>query len=300
MNLQDYQDDEKDIDLTVCSLPDKWILARLNQAVTETTRALEEYRYNEGAQVIYHFIWHELCDWYLELIKAYLYRADETRRAITQKTLAYVLDKALKLLHPFMPFITEEIWQQLPHAGESIMIAEYPQERPELADEEAARKMERIMGVITGVRNIRGEMGISPLTLIAIILIAEDEETAAVLREYLGFVKDLARVKEARISVQGERPRAAATALADGVEVFVPLEGVIEDPRKEQQRLTKELTRLLEDLDLTQGKLANKAFVQKAPPDKVQKERDKLQEFSLLKEKLEQRLAIFRELVQGS
>jgi valyl-tRNA synthetase len=300
MNLEDYQDDKKDIDLTVCSIPDKWILARLNQAIVETTRALEEYRYNEGAQVIYHFIWHEFCDWYLELIKAYLYHADETRRAITQKTLAYVLDKALKVLHPFMPFITEEIWQQLPHAGESIMVAEYPRERLELCDEEAAREMERIMGVITGVRNIRGEMGIPPLTLIAIILIAEDEETAARLREHLGFVKDLARVKEARISVQGERPRAAATALADGVEVFVPLEGVIEDPRKEQQRLSKELTRLLEDLDLTQGKLANEAFLQKAPPDKVQKEREKLLEFSLLKEKLEQRLAIFRELVEGS
>ena len=155
------------------------------------------------------------------------------------------------------------------------------------------------MEVITGVRNIRGEMGITPLTQITIILIAEDEKTAAALREHVGFVKDLARVKEARIVVQGERPRAAAAALADGVEVFVPLEGVIEDPQKEQQRLTKELTKLLADLELTQGKLANEAFLAKAPADKVQKERDKLQEFSLLKEKLEQRLAIFRELVEG-
>jgi valyl-tRNA synthetase len=300
MNLQDYQDDCPEMDLANCSTPDRWILARLNRAIAEVTRALDEYRYNEGAQVIYHFIWHELCDWYLELIKASLYHSDASQRAITQKTLVYVLDKTLKLLHPFMPFITEEIWQHLPHAGESIMIAEYPEVRPELIDDTAVREMERTMEVITGVRNIRGEMGIPPLTQINIILLAEDEAIAAALRKHLGFVNDLARVKEARITVQGERPRAAATALANGVEVFVPLEGVIEEPQKEQQRLTKELTRLLADLELTQSKLANQSFLQKAPPDKVQKEREKLLEFSTLKEKLEQRLAIFKELVKGS
>jgi valyl-tRNA synthetase len=300
MNLEDYRDDGTDLNLSVCSTPDRWILARLNRTVAETTRALDEYRYNEGAQVIYHFIWHELCDWYLELSKASLYHSDKGERTITQKTLAYVLDKALKLLHPFMPFITEEIWQQVPHAGESIMIAAYPEVRPELMDDTAVREMERIMEVITGVRNIRGEMGIPPLNQIKIILIAEDQETAEALKMHLGFVKDLARVKDAQITVQGERPRAAATALANGVEVFVPLEGVIDDPQKEQQRLTKELTRLMTDLELTQGKLANAAFLQKAPPDKIQKERDKLQEFSALKEKLEQRLTIFKELVKDS
>jgi valyl-tRNA synthetase len=297
MNLEDYRDDGKGIDLAKCSTPDKWILVRLNRALAEGTRALEEYRFNEGAQLIYHFIWHELCDWYLELIKPYLYHADATRRGITQKTLVYVLDKTLKLLHPYMPFITEEIWQQLPHAGESIMVADYPEVRPELVDDVAAREMERIMGVITGVRNIRGEMGIPPVTIIDIILIAEDEVIAAALKDHVGFVKDLARVKEAQIMVQGKRPRAAATALADGVEVFVPLEGVIEDPQKERQRLTKELTKLLNDLDLIQRKLANDSFLEKAPPDKVQKERDKLEEFTILKEKLEQRLTIFGELV---
>ncbi|MBN1255391.1 MAG: valine--tRNA ligase [Deltaproteobacteria bacterium] len=300
MNLADYHDDGKGIALAQCSSPDKWVLARLNRAIAEATQALEEYRFNEGAQIIYHFIWHELCDWYLELIKPYLYHDDKNRRAITQKTLVYVLDKTLKLLHPYMPFITEEIWQQLPHNGESIMIADYPEVKPELVDDEAARELERIMGVITGIRNIRGEMGIPPLATVDVILIAEDEAIAATLKDHLGFVKDLARVNEAEIVVQGERPRAAATALADGVEVFVPLEGVIEDPQKEQQRLTKELTKLLADLEFTQKKLGNESFLQKAPPDKVQKERDKLQEFSSLKEKLEQRLAIFKELVEGT
>jgi valyl-tRNA synthetase len=299
MNVEGYRDDGAAIDLTQCSLPDRWILARLNQAVADVTRSLDEYRFNDGAQAVYHFIWHELCDWYLELSKGYLYHGETSRRTLTQKTLVYVLDQALKLLHPYMPFITEEIWHHLPHTGESIMVAEYPRVRPELTDEGAIKVMERIMEVISGVRNIRGEMGITPPTQITVILIAEDEKTAADIKEHVEFIKDLARVKEARIVVQGDRPRAAAAALADGVEVFVPLEGVIEDPQKEQQRLTKELTKLLVDLELTQGKLANEAFLSKAPADKVQKERDKLQEFSLLKGKLEQRLAIFKELVEG-
>ncbi|UCC66548.1 MAG: valine--tRNA ligase [Deltaproteobacteria bacterium] len=300
MNLKDYQDDHEGIDLGVCSTPDKWILARLNRAIAEVTRALEEYRFNEGAQVLYHFIWHELCDWYLELIKPYLYQeGNGSRKAITQKTLVYVLDKTLKLLHPYMPFITEEIWQRLPHEGESIMVAGHPEVRRELEDEGAVREMERIKGVITGVRNIRGEMGILPLTFVDVILITEDEEIGSSLREHLGFIKELARVREVTILVRGERPRAAATALADGVEVFVPLQGVVEDPRKEQKRLTKELNRLLADLELTQRKLANQSFLTKAPPEVVNNEQEKLHEFSSLKEKLEKRLGIFKELTEG-
>ncbi|MBW2038262.1 MAG: valine--tRNA ligase [Deltaproteobacteria bacterium] len=300
MNLRDYQDDHEGMDLAVCSTPDKWILAKLNQAIAEATRALEEYRFNEGAQVLYHFVWHELCDWYLELIKPYLYQgSDGSRKTITQKTLVYVLDKTLTLLHPYMPFITEEIWQRLPHDGESIMVADYPEVKPELVDEGAVKEMERIMGVITGVRNIRGEMGIPPLTFVDVILVTEDEEIAFSLGKYLDFVKDLARVREVMILTRGERPRAAATALADGVEVFVPLQGVVEDPQREQRRLTKELRRLLDELELTQRKLANESFLTKAPPEVVNKERERLQEFSSLKEKLKGRLNIFKELAGG-
>ncbi len=297
MNLRDYQDGHEEIDLTVCSTPDKWILARLNRTIAEVTRALEEYRFNEGAQILYQFIWHELCDWYLELIKPYLYQGDDgSRKVITQKTLVYVLDKTLKLLHPYMPFITEEIWQRLPHEGDSIMVADYPEVRPKLVDEGAVREMERIKEVITGVRNIRGEMDISPITFVNVILVTEDEEIASSLKEHQGFIKDLARAHEARILVKGERPRAAATALADGVEVFVPIQGVVEDPQREQRRLNKELKRLLNDLELTQRKLANETFLKKAPVEVVNKERGKLEEFSSLKEKLERRLDIFKEL----
>ncbi|RLB07063.1 MAG: valine--tRNA ligase [Deltaproteobacteria bacterium] len=299
MNLQDYQDDRKEIDLAACSTPDKWILARLNRTIAEVTRALEEYRFNEGAQTLYHFIWHELCDWYLELIKPYLYQGSGGRRATTQKTLVYVLDKTLKLLHPYMPFITEEIWQRLPHNGDSIMVANYPEVRSDLVDEEAVKEMERIKDVITGVRNIRGEMGVAPLTYVDVILVADDEKIASSLKEHLRFIQDLARARQIRIAVKGERPRAAATALADGVEVFVPLQGLVEDPQMEHRRLTKELRKLLDELEITQKKLANESFLKKAPAEIINKEREKLQEFSSLKEKLERRLDIFRELAGG-
>ena len=300
MNLGDYQDDHREVDLTICSPPDRWILARLNRTVAEVTRALEEYRFNEGAHVLYQFIWHELCDWYLELVKPYLYpKGDGNRRVITQKILVYVLDKTLKLLHPYMPFITEEVWQRLPHEGESIMVAGYPEVMPELIDEGAVREMERIKEVITGIRNIRGEMGISPKTIVDVILLSEDEHVAYSLKEHLGFIKDLARIRDAKILVEGERPRAAATALADGVEIFVPLQGVVEDPQRELKRLTKELRKLLDELQLTNRKLSNESFLNKAPLNVVNKERKKLQEFSSLKEKLERRLSIIREMVVG-
>jgi len=236
-----------------------------------------------SSNVLYQFIWHELCDWYLELVKPYLYpKGDGNRRVITQKILVYVLDKTLKLLHPYMPFITEEVWQRLPHEGESIMVAGYPEVMPELIDEGAVREMERIKEVITGIRNIRGEMGISPKTIVDVILLSEDEHVAYSLKEHLGFIKDLARIRDAKILVEGERPRAAATALADGVEIFVPLQGVVEDPQRELKRLTKELRKLLDELQLTNRKLSNESFLNKAPLNVVNR-----------------RLSIIREMVVG-
>ena len=301
MNLGDYEDDRKDIDVTVCSVADKWILARLNRIIAEATRAVEEYRFNDGAQSLYHFIWHELCDWYLELIKPDLYQEGRSeRKTIAQKILVYALDGTLRLLHPYMPFISEEIWQQIPHEGDSVMVAQYPEVRSELVDEQAARDMEVVMGAITGVRNIRGEMGIPPASFVDAILVTEDENIAATLNKLSSFVKELARVHDVKIVLKGERPRAAATALADGVEVFVPLEKLVADPEKEQKRLSKELTKVTNDLERTQGKLAKKSFVTKAPPEVVNKERNKLDEFSALRDKLVRRLEIIRELGVGT
>jgi valyl-tRNA synthetase len=297
MNLSDYQPDGTDIDPARCSTPDKWILARLSRTTEQVTSALDDYRFNDAAQELYHFVWHELCDWYLELSKPYLYKgAHPDRRTTTQRVLAYVFDNTLRLLHPFMPFISEEIWQRLPHDGESLTIAPYPGVAPALVDNAAARAMERVMGVITGVRTIRGEMGIPPASTVDIVVIAEDDGVAATVTHHLSLIKDLARVNDVRILVGGGRPRAAAAALAEGVEIFVPLEGLVADPRAEERRLNKELVKILTDLERSQKKLANDSFLSKAPDDVVQKERDKVAELSLRKEKVEGRLVIIAEL----
>jgi len=298
MNVRDYEGvaSQGPIDITSSPLPDRWICARLNGTIREVRGALEEYRFNDGAQVLYQFIWHELCDWYLELIKPYLYREEYGEgRALTQQILVYVMDQTLRLLHPYMPCITEEIWQQLPHEGESIMVAEYP-EANGVPDERAVGQMERLMGAINGVRNIRGEMDIAPGTYVDVILVADDEEIAQGLDEYSLHIKELGRVKTVNVQVRGERPRAAAASMAEGVEVFVPLARVVENPESEKARLQKQLDKILADLERTERKLGNETFVTEAPAEVVAKEQNKRKEFKLLQEKLGRRIAVLDEL----
>jgi len=298
MNLEDYgaEPGSGPIDLKNGTVPDRWILARLHDTIREVRAALEEYRFNDGAQVLYQFIWHALCDWYLELIKPCLYREDYAEgRLHTQRVLVYVMDQTLKLLHPYMPCITEEIWQQLPHEGESIMVAGYP-EVEGVPDDRAVREMERVISVINGVRTIRGEMDIPPGTHVDVVLVAEDEEVAEGLAAHTVHVKELGRVGTVHIQVRGERPRGAAASLADGVEVFVPLVRVVEDPEREERRLQKELSKVLDDLERTERKLGNEVFLAKAPPEIVEKERKKLQEFRVVQEKLGRRIAVLGQL----
>jgi len=298
MNLGDFPEEGVDgLRVEELTLPDRWVLTRLNEAIREVTRALEDYHFNDAAQAIYHFFWHELCDWYLELIKPFLYqREDEGLRRSTQRTLVYVLDKTLKLLHPFMPFITEEIWQLLPHRGESITVAPWPEPDERLSFEEESRRMGLVMRVITRVRNIRGEMGVAPTTRVRAILKAEDEGVAQVMREGEGFIRDLGLLKELEVRVGGERPQAAAMAMAEGVEVFVPLEDLIPDPKREEARLQKELRRVMKELEFLQRKLSNRDFLERAPQEVVAKERGKLQEYSDRRAKLEERLEAIRGL----
>ncbi|RLA92663.1 MAG: valine--tRNA ligase, partial [Deltaproteobacteria bacterium] len=276
MNLTDYPGDGVELPEGEPSLPDRWILTELRRAIGEVTRALEEYRFNEAAQALYHFVWHRFCDWYLELIKPFLYqREDPQLRLNTQRTLVYVFDKLLKMLHPFMPFITEEIWQRLPHVGESLVVAPWPEAEDVPADEAASRKMERVMGVITAVRNIRGEMGVSPTRRVNVILRVEDEEVAGELRQNALFIRSLGFVDGLQVVLGGAPPEAAAAAIAQGVEVFVPFKDLVPDPQREEARLLKELRKVLQELEFVQRKLSNRAFLERAPREVVLKERQK-------------------------
>jgi len=297
MNLTDYPGDGVELPKGEPSLPDRWILTELRRAIGEVTRALEEYRFNEAAQALYHFVWHRFCDWYLELIKPFLYqREDPQLRLNTQRTLVYVFDKLLKMLHPFMPFITEEIWQRLPHVGESLVVAPWPEAEDVPADEAASRKMERVMGVITAVRNIRGEMGVSPTRRVNVILRVEDEEVAGELRQNALFIRSLGFVDGLQVVLGGAPPEAAAAAIAQGVEVFVPFKDLVPDPQREEARLLKELRKVVQELEFVQRKLSNRAFLERAPREVVLKERQKAAELEELRGKLEGRLRVVREL----
>ncbi len=276
------------------SLADRWILSRLNSVTKEAESALLEYRFNDAASVLYQFIWHEYCDWYLELSKPALYEEKGSlARTATQTVLAHVLETALRLLHPIMPFITEEIWQTLPDKvrvkGESIMIATYPVADENLINPGIEQDMQMVMDLIMAIRNIRGEMNIAPSMQIRVIVKVENKALGEHLEKSAGYVKTLARVSELCIGAAETKPTAAATAVITGAEVYVPLEGIL-DLTQERDRLLKEIAKISKDIEVFSKKLSNKNFVDKAPKEVVEKDTAKLEEFKVKREKLEQSL----------
>ena len=211
MNLEKFNVDEmtQEVPPKEFSLPDRWIRGRLNQVIREVRRSLEDYKFNEASHVLYQFIWHEFCDWYLELTKLYLYKeGGKKRRKLTQRTLLEVLDAVLRLLHPFMPFITEEIWQQLPQRkeNESVMIAEFPKPDKRYDDEEVADEMALIIEVTNALRNLRGEMNHPPGEQIVVLFRTKNEEVEKRLREHQSFIQFLALVKKFKFGQDLEKP----------------------------------------------------------------------------------------------
>jgi valyl-tRNA synthetase len=270
-NLADFPGISHEIDLGEMSLANRWILSRFNETIRDVTEALEEYRFNEGAQAIYHFIWHEFCDWFLELIKPVLYGTDDQQeRIVTQYVLMKVLDGVLRVLHPFMPFITEEIWQRLPHEDNSIMIADFPRYDDGLKDEEAIGDMDLVMRTIGGIRNIRGEMDIAPNKRLDVFLLAGKDGIRERLEQYRTYIIHLARVKGLSYVTSGEKYRNAARAVLGDVEIFIPL-GKDMDLEGEARRLKKELHKVEMDLEMADRKLSNDEFISKAPEEVVEK-----------------------------
>jgi valyl-tRNA synthetase len=282
---------------------DRWILARTQRAVNETVAALEAFRFNEAAGTAYHFVWHELCDWYIELAKESLYGEDRDRagvagsraearpqhesaeRRATQATLVHALETALRLLHPFMPFITEELWHHLRARvkadawPDSIYAASYP--RPGPVDEAAERSFGPVIGLVDAVRNIRGEMNVPFKVALEDVEIGSlGREAVAMVREELGRIQRLANVKGAIVHADGapiEKRPASAVAVGDGFEVRVGLAGAV-DVAAESARIDREIAKLNADLAGVEKKLANPAFVEKAPRDVVEKDRARAEE----------------------
>jgi len=306
MNLDDDFSPNSELLTPNSSLADRWILSRLNSVTKDVQAALVDYRFNDVASSLYHFIWHEYCDWYLEFSKPVLYEEKgSASRQATQTVLAHVLETALRLLHPIMPFITEEIWQTLPVGfrvqgsgsgvqkgkgiAESIMVAAYPIADEKLINAEIERDMQMVMDLILAIRNIRGEMNIAPSMQISVIVKVETKAFGEHLEKSAGYAKTLARIKDLRIGVSEAKPKSVATAVIAGAEVYVPLEGIL-DLTQEGDRLQKELAKISKDIEVFSKKLSNKNFVDKAPKEVVEKDTAKLEEFKVKREKLEQSL----------
>jgi valyl-tRNA synthetase len=256
------------------SLADRWIRSRLARTTRAVRRALAAYRFNEAAGALYQFLWHEYCDWYLEWSKLTLYRGtDAARRARTQAVLVMVLEETLRLLHPVMPFLTEEVWQRLPRGrrpAASIMIARYPRSRRRDIDPGAEAAMAFLMAVVTAVRNVRSEMQIPPARLLRVVLRPAGAAQSALLAAETAALGTLARA-EIEVAPDAARPARAALAVVDGCEVYVPLEGVI-DLAAERHRLGRERARAAEELARLEAKLARAEFRERAPAEVVARE----------------------------
>ena len=293
MNMEGY---DKNAELAPYTLADKWILSRLQDTVKDVTGLLERFELGEAGRAIYDFIWSEVCDWYIEIAKPRLYNKEAAaERATAQHVLATVLVSAMKLLHPYMPFITEEIYQCLPHEAESIMISKWPVADESLIDPEAERGMNAIMDSIKVIRNMRAEVNANPGKKIpAIMLVSED------LREVVAhndsYIKLLGGIDNLELRpLNGEKPENAMAAVVTGIEVYLPLAGLI-DVEKETQRLSKELAAMEKDLQRAGGKLNNAGFLAKAPEDVIAKERAKYEELSGKIEAVKKRMAYLAEL----
>jgi len=287
MNLGDHQPGAYDLQLT---LADKWILSRLKQAATNISVNLEKYELGEAARQAYDFTWDEFCDWYVELAKQRLYQGSPQERHTAQSVLVQVLTNILALLHPIIPFVTEEIWQQLPQQGQSLMLARYPDGAglPDYPVE--TQRMELLMEIIHAVRNIRAEMKVPLGKKADIVLIAEPAQLAEI-EGSAGYLRQLAQAASLQFLPAGTTPPAqAAKAHVRGVDIYLPLAGLI-DIEKETARLQKDISACESELTRLAAKLNNPAFTAKAPAEVVEKERGKLAELEEKKRSLEQHQA---------
>ena len=271
MNLENFDANFKpaESDLT---LADKWIISRLNRTAKNVTENLDKFELGEAARLMYDFIWSEFCDWYIELTKARLYGEDVRAKFTALYVLNTVLEKSLRLLHPFMPFLTEIIRQKLPNAEGSIMLAKWV-EAGEI-DEVAENQMQIFIEIIKVIRNLKNEVSVEPRKKSEVVLKISNAEILAIVKSNVNYISELAAA--APVTFSDEKTQHALTGVAGGVEIFLPLKDLI-DTEKEIARLTKELEKLKKGIASTEGKLKNEKFISKAPAEVVQTEKEKLE-----------------------
>lgn len=277
-------------DLTHAALADKWILSRLAKTTKNTATALEEYRFNDAAGGLYAFVWHEFCDWYLEAVKPVLYGSDEQAKAATKAVLRLVLHDILILLHPFMPFVTEEIWHKLPGTKGSITYASWPQNVAGQIDDKSESTMELVIDVITRARNIRGEMNLSPGKIMDVVVYAPKAGDLKTLEAQRDLICNLGRIAGMELTGSDVKPANAAAAIAPKVTVYALLDDLI-DMAQEATRLTKELEKTGKELEVLNKKLNNPAFMEKARPEAIEKVKQSYTELASAQNQLQESLA---------
>jgi valyl-tRNA synthetase len=296
-NINDSESRLGNTDVELSTI-DHWIISEFQNTAAAVNLAMETYRFDLAAKEIYEFVWDEFCDWYLELTKPVLNSDDATQaqKLGTQQTLARILESILRLAHPFLPFLTEELWQKLPStvrlSGDTIMLQPFPVADENLINDAVSKDINWLKTVVTGVRNIRGEMDISPAREVPILFSNGSAEDQDRLNKFTRELSFLVRPESLTwLGDNAEKPM-SATALVGEMELLVPMAGLI-DKEAELARLDKEIDRKQRDREKTEGKINNPSFVEKAPEEVVQKERDKLQDLDSALEKLnEQRLSI--------
>ena len=285
MNLEDY--DEENIEKEY-RIEDKWILSKLNTLISEVKVNMDNYDLGVALDKIYGFIWNEFCDWYIEIVKTRLYNKEDKSRKTAQYVLNKVLSDSLKLLHPFMPFVTEKIYKELYNKDESIMISEYPiySKELEFKDEEIA--LEEIKEIITGIRNIRAKMNVHPSKKSKLIFVTKNMEST--IKESEEFLKKLGFGDEVEVvNSKDGIPQNAINVVAKGVEVFMPFEDLV-DIKEEIERLEKEKAKVLIEKEKTDKMLSNPGFISKAPANKVEEEKKKQEKFNEILKNIEERV----------
>ncbi|EOA3400049.1 valine--tRNA ligase [Enterococcus hirae] len=260
------------------TVADRWILTRLNETIAKVTELFDHFEFGEAGRQLYNFIWDDFCDWYIEMSKEVLYGDDAVSKQTTQSILVHTLDQILRLLHPIMPFVTEEIWQHIPHQGTSLVVADYPVVHPEFNDETASKGMEVLKELIRSVRNIRSEVNTPLSKPITLMIKINDPKIGQFLTENTSYIERFCNPEELTISSEIVAPDLAMSAVLTGAEIFLPLAGLI-NIEEEIKRLEKELAKWTDEVKRVQGKLGNERFVANAPEEVVEAERAKEKDY---------------------
>ena len=289
MNLPEDAQPAHMPDTAKFDLADGWIFDRLNHTVSEVIRLFDDYQFGEAGRELYNFIWNDFCDWYIEMAKVALNGNDQELKARKQDNLIWILDQILRLLHPIMPFVTEKLWLSMPHDGESIMVAKYPEAHAEFENEQARHDMAFLIEIIKAVRNIRTEVNAPLSSSIDIMIQLEDAKNERILTDNEDYVKNFLHPKELTISTQIAAPKLAKTAVISGAQVFIPLADLV-NVDDEIKRMEKEEKNLQAEVDRSTKKLGNQGFVAHAPEEVITKEKAKKADYENQLESVRQRI----------